>query len=295
MYGNSRMNHHLAIWIYCLAAGLSGLGHASGIPLTQAEERPSYRFGVFPYMPPARLEKAYAPVAAAFGRALGRPVQLGTAGEIDKFRIRLKKGDFKIALIAPMDVMRFVDEGEYIPLARRPSHPASIVVLEESPLQQAADLRHKTLGLPPAGWPPSVIIQLMLNEQGLMKDRDIRLRYFTNVVACLHQLLVKTVDACGSGGGAALKVFQKKMGVNLRVLMKTPSYPHHLFVTHPRLLPAEREILSRTILGWEKTEEGRELLRTIGPGARFIPFRSADYDIIRNYYRRWEENVQNAP
>jgi len=281
-------------WILSLCAGFV-LGGFTSLPLAHAQEPSAYRLGIFPYLPPTRLEKAYAPVAAAFARALDRPVRLGTASGFDKFRARLKKGEFDIALIQPMDVVPVVDEGGYIPLARRPSHPASIVVLEDSSLQQLVDLRGKTTGLPPADAPVSIVLRNMLDEQGPGGARETGFRNFTNVLACLHQLLVKAVDACGSGGGAALRVFQEKMGVRLRVLAETPPFPHMLFVAHPRLPPASVEMLTRIILNWEKTGEGRELLRMIGPGARFIPYRSVDYDVIRRSRRRWEQELQDAP
>ena len=283
--------HRIRRWILLLF----GLFVSSGVvDVLHAQEAPGYHFGVFPHMSTVRMEQKYAPVATAFGQLLGKPVQFGTASDFDKFRTRLKKGEFDIALISPFDIVPVVDEGGYIPLARAPSRPASIVVINDSPLQQLADLRDKTLGLP-AGTPVNVILQITLDEQGLVKDQGIHYRDYATVPACLHQLLLKTVDACGSASGIGLVIFQNKMGVKLRELMTTQPFPHMVYVAHPRLQPSEREMLTRAILGLDNTEKVSGLMQAIGHDVHYIPYRDADYDIIRRYRQRWIKDVQHTP
>ena len=264
------------------------------IPKTLATEKAAYRLGLFPYLPPVRLEKNYAPMAADFASILGRPVQFSTANGFDKFRTRLSNGDFDIALISPLDIVPVVDDAGYIPLARRSSKPASIVVLEDSALQQVVDLRGKTIGLP-TDTPASIILQLTLRDEPLLANHTIHFKEFTNVLACLHQLLIKTVDACGSGSGAALRLFQKKMAVKLRVLMKTEAFPHMLFVAKPVVPLYERELLVRAILNSGKTGEDQKFPQMNVHEPEYIPYRSEDYHIIRHYRQRWEKNDKIIP
>lgn len=262
--------------------------------ILMAQEETAYRFGAFPHMSSTHVEKKYVPVAVAFGQLLNKTVKLATASNMDKYRNRVINGDFDIALIAPLDIEPVVDKGGYIPLARRPSRPASIVVTNDSIIKHVEDLHGKTIGLP-AGTPVDIILQLKLRALGFVNNKNIHFKEFNNVHACLHKLLLKSVDACGSpsGVGIGLKFFQKKMKIDFREIMKTEAFPHMLFVAHPRLSLAERETLTNAILGHDKTEQGQALLQAIGK-ARYVPYKKSDYDIIRQYRNSWITNAKNT-
>ena len=273
---------------------LSGLFILCGFSKTlMAQESTAYRFGVFPHMSPIRAEKKYAPLAQAFGELLKKPVKLGTAIGMDKFRYRVKKGDFDIALIPPLDIVAIVDEGGYIPLARHKSKPASIVVAEDSAIKQLEDLQGKILGLP-EGTPVNIILQFTLKDQGFAGDKRIHFKLFNNVPACLHKLQLKSVDACGSASGVVIKMFQNKSNIKLREILKTKAFPHMLFVAHPRLSSTERENLTQAILGEDKTEAGKKIIRAFAKNAHYIPYKSTDYDMIREYLQRWTKHAKNT-
>lgn len=260
-----------------------------------AEEAQGYRFGVFPHMSLNHVEKKYAPVALAMRHLLNKPVKLGSASEMIKFRDRILKNEFDIALIPPFDIVPVVDEAGYIPLARRPSKPASIVVMEDSEIIQLDDLQGKTLGLP-AGTPVDIILQLLLREQGYVGDKQILFKKFHNVQACLHKLLIKSVDACGSPTDIdiGLKIFTNRMGVKLRSIMQTQAFPHMLFVAHPGVSAVEREKLSQAILGKDKTEQGQNVYKALSKNTGYIAYKSRDYDSLRQYRKRWIKDTKNA-
>jgi len=274
---------------------LSGLLVLFGYSKTlTAQETSIYRFGVFPHMSPLRIERKYAPVALAFGTLLKKPVKLSTATKMDKFRDRVMKGTFDIALIPPLDIVPIVDEGGYIPLARRKSTPASIVVTEDSSIKKVADLQGKTLGLPD-GTPVNIILQLTLNDRGFVGGNAIDFKLFNNVQACLHKLLLKSVDACGSASGTAIKMFQNKMNIKFREIMQTEAFPHMLFVAHPRLSSAERHTLTQLILGQDIIEKGQNTIQAPGKYADYTSYKSTDYDVIRQYRQRWVKHAKNTP
>ncbi len=254
-----------------------------------------YRLGILPYLSTSRIEQAYAPLAAAFAKLLGRPVRLGTAKDVEAYHQRMLKNDFDIALVPPFAVVPLVDERGFTPLARRPSHPSRIVVLINSPLKQVNDLRHTTLGLPPAHSPVNAIIKANLSTQGLHAGQDFQTRHYPSTPACLHNLLVNRVDACASDGDAGLRTFERKMGVKMRTLYQTEAFPHMLFVTRPGFPAANSDKLQRFILDLGNTPQGRELLKQIGPGARFIPYRSTDYDVMRRYRKIMQRDAQTVP
>jgi len=282
-------------WLILLLAGI-GLLCASGLQAAErAESPPAYHFGVFPYQSPTRIEQAYAPLAAAFAELLGRPLRLGTAKDLKTFQARVLRGDFDLALVPPFAVVPLVDQRGYVPLARRPSSPARIVVLINSSLKSVGDLRDHSLGLPPARSVVNVIIRVDLDERGLRAGRDFQARRFPSTPACLHNLLVNRVDACATASGAGLRSFERKMGVKLRTLYQTQSFPHMLLVARPDFPDDEAKALKRFILTLQDSAEGRELLRRIGPDSRFVPYRPADYDVIRRYREIMHRHAQILP
>jgi phosphonate transport system substrate-binding protein len=288
-YCRRRLTHGFVVVILLgLVSFVSTLGNA------YAAEKPAYRFGVFPYVIPARLEKLYAPVSVAFSEALGRQIKFRTAKNVGTFSRQLRQGEYDIALVQPFDVVPMVDERGYIGLARRPSHPAAFVTLANSSIQSINDIGNQPVGMPPNGAPASVFLIKTLEQMGFSKQ-DVNIVYFPNPLACLHKLLLGEVAVCGTGGGATQHVFEKKMRVKLITIMETESFPHMFFIAHPDIPERERNKLKQTILSWTDTEQGRALLGNIGQATRFVPFAIQDYDIVRQYRKAWLLDVQVAP
>lgn len=258
-----------------------------------AVEETSYRLGIFPHMSTIRLEKKYSPIAVSFSKILNKPVRLGTATSLKKFRSRLKKGDFDVALISPFDIVPVVDMAGYIPLARRPSTSAAIIVIEDSLIKNTGDLLGKKIGLP-EGTPVSIFLQLSLKEQGFVKGRDIFFQNFKNVPSCLHQLLLNKVDACGRASGVGLKMFQNKTGIRVREIIKTRTFPHMLYVAHPRVPYSMREKLKNALTGKLETVKKKTSLPVSSNNINYIQYKKTDYDIIRKYRKRWMNDAKNS-
>ena len=251
-----------------------------------------YQLGVFPHMSSTHVERKYAPVALALSDLLNKPVRLGTATENKRFRKRVLKGDFDIAMIPPLDIVPVVDKAGYIPLARRESKAASVIVLKESDIKDIADLQGRTLGLP-AGTPVNIILQLTLEDKGFVRNKKIHYKAFNNVQACLHKLLLRKVDACGTASGAAIKMFRKKTDIQVRKVMDTQAFPHMLLVANPKMSLIERKILTRAIIGDDQSVEGQKLVKALGLKARFVRYSKKDYDVIRQFRQRWIKHAKN--
>jgi len=70
----------------------------------------------------------------------------------------------------------------------------------------------------------------------------------------------------------------------LRIVHKTPSILHALFVAHKRVPQKDRNVLLQTILEWPNTETGRKIL----DAGHFVPFvaaKDSDYEVVRRYIR----------
>ena len=264
---------------------------ATNISIAAAPDK--YQLGVFPHMSSTHVERKFAPVAHALSELLNKPVRLGTATDIKKFQKRVLKGDFDVAMIPPLAIVPVVDKGGYIPLARRESTAASVVVLNDSTLKSIDDLKGKSLGLP-AGTPVNIILRLTLEDKGFIKNKNIHFKTFNTVQACLHKLLLKKIDACGTASGTAINMFEKKMGARVRNIMDTEPFPHMLLVANPKMTVNERELLTRAILGKDNSEKGQALMNALGKNPKFIEYRKEDYDIIRSFMQRWIKYDQDS-
>lgn len=246
-----------------------------------------YILGVFPFVPPANIEGLFAPIAAELSAAIGRPVILRTTESYDKFMTALEQREYDIAFVQPFDYVEIAKPKGYLPLARRSEDlSSSLVVKSDSPLVSTHDLKGKILGMPPAVAAVSILNRIALNKAGLRPEKDLELRHFSSHQACLQQLLVGTVHACGVAP-SGIKLVETQLKTTFKEIGRSPSIPHTLFVARQKLphqeISAMRKVLLETSLQ-SVPMEYRVIFVT--PGAK--PFRSAkdsDYDSVRRHLK----------
>jgi phosphonate transport system substrate-binding protein len=252
---------------------------------TSAAEKP-YEFGVFPYLPLAKIHELYTPMATDFEAKLGRQVQLSSKAAYATFEQELRKEIYDIAFVQPFDYVDARDKHGYIPLARRAGGlEALIVVRRDSPLKTIKDLQGKTVANPPVDAAVSHLTSMVLRDAGIDPETGVKRYYGKNHFACLQSVLIGAADACGTAE-QPLRTIEKErqMTSRFRILHKTIRIPHALFVVHRRVSQKDRDILLKTILNWPNTEEGKKIIE----GGRFIPFvaaKDADYEVVRRYIR----------
>ena len=268
-----------------MRAALCAIGTAFFCVLAFAAEGP-YEFGVFPYLPITKIHDLYAPMASDFEAKLGRQVQLGSKSGYATFGAELRKQTYDIALVQPFDYIDAHDKHGYLPLARRSGDlEALIVVRRDSPLRTLDDLKGKIIANPPADAAVSQLTSMALWEAGIHPSVDVRRDYGRNHFTCLQSVLIGAADACGTAEQALHTVEGKAQAMNrFRVLHKTASIPHALFVVHKRVARKDRDALLKTILDWPKTEEGRRILER-GQFMPFVAAKDADYEVVREYVR----------
>lgn len=246
-----------------------------------------YILGVFPFVPPANIEGLFAPIAAEFSAAIGRPVILRTSSSYDKFMSSLEQRDYDIAFVQPFDYVEIAKPNNYLPLARRSEDlSSSIVVKSDSSLNSIHDLKGKVLGMPPAVAAVSVLNSIALSKAGLKPDKDVELRHFSSHQACLQQLLVGTVHACGVSP-SGIKLVETQLKTTFKEIGRSPSIPHTLFVVKRELPKEERSAIKKVLL--ETT------LQSVPPeyrvvfdssGAKpFLATKDSDYAPIRHYLK----------
>jgi len=234
------------------------------------KSQPPYVLGVFPHLPPRDLEKVFAPMAADLGKAIGTNIELRTSTTFDRFAALLNKGEFDIAFVQPFDYVRVADKLGYLPLATRTE-------------KLSADLKNKKVALPPKTAAVSHLFRGHLRANGLRPDKDVELVHFRSHVSCMQQVLIGDVVACATAAPAR-RFFQAKMNIELKVIASSREIPHTLFIVHPRVPKAVREMLRERIVNWGNTREGQELLGR-GKLTPFVEIKDADYNVVRELAR----------
>jgi phosphonate transport system substrate-binding protein len=246
----------------------------------------AYEFGVFPYLPLAKIHELYGPMAADFSAKLGRHVRLSSKAGYGSFQEELRRGTYDIALVQPFDYVEAHDKHGYLPLARRAGDlQAVLVVRDDSPLTSIRDLKGKTVANPPVDAAVSRLTSIAFLEAGIDPQTGVKRYYGKNHVACLQSVLIAAADACGTAEQALRTIeTEQRMRARFRILHRIVRIPSALFVAHRRVSQKDRDLLLKTVLDWPNTEEGRKILE----GGRFSPFvaaRDADYEVIRRYIR----------
>jgi len=251
-------------------------------------EEPGYQLGVFPHLAAGQIETMFAPMAADFSKALGRPVALKTKPSFEAFMGELDKQVYDIAFVQPFDYVWAHDRHGYIPLARRDELLVGLIVVKtDSPLRSLRGLKGKKIGLPPEVAAVSHLTKMALLKARIDPRTQTTLQYYKAHDSCLQQLLIGEIDACGTAA-YPLRFFEDKWNVKFRVLAETPTISHSLFIVHPRVSSQERDAILKTILSWADTESGKQLLEK-GNLKGFIRVTDAEYNTVRAYSRTMQK------
>ncbi|MHB8058644.1 MAG: phosphate/phosphite/phosphonate ABC transporter substrate-binding protein [Desulfuromonadaceae bacterium] len=242
-----------------------------------------YIIGVFPFVPTTTIEGIFAPLAAELSQALGRPVKVRSASSFDKFTDELKNRVFDIAFIQPFDYARLGKSAGLLPLASRNEVLNSyIVVRNDSPVREIKDLRGKNMGMPPKASAVSFLNSVVTKNAGLTPGKDVMFVFLASHQACLQQLMIGNVAACGVSP-TSVRLAELQLKTTFRLIKESPAIPPPLFVVKKELPQKVRDKMLRVLLTTDLAGVSPELRR------KFVdknekPFRKAtdrEYDVVR--------------
>jgi len=240
-----------------------------------------YKLGIFPYLPTARILKAYAPIAEDVEKTLGVPVILRTKASYEHFQKALFGEEYDIAFIQPYDYIEVYGKHNYLPLVRRSVSLNTVLIVKiDSPYQTLEQLRGQVITSPAKHAAVSQITNLTLEDHGFNLTKDITRTYKKNHFACMQSVIIGEAAACGTADRALKHFGDIKMKNKFRVLVEAKSIPNSLFVVHKRVPADVREKLAQSIINWPNTDAGKVILA----GGKIVPMVRAfdsDYDVIR--------------
>lgn len=249
-------------------------------PVTTTE----YKFGVFPYLSAKRMDKIYAPVSEELSQSLQHRVKFRTSSTFKKFLDKLKAGYYDVALIQPFWYPIAVDQKGYLPLLRMEEPFTSLImVLDDSPITTIDDLRGKVIATPPAFVPVVHMARRALIDRNIVPGKDLTFKAFKSVDSCFQQVLIGKASACVAPPFAPA-VFETAMKVKLRSVLQSPGIPSLALVIHPRVAKADRHRIKETIMSWQDTAAGQQLLNGMQT-QQFIPINDTEYDVVRRFIK----------
>lgn len=201
----------------------------------------------------------------------------------------LDKQEYDIVFVQPFDYVEIADKYGFRPLVTRNKPlPAVLVVKPDSPYKKVTDLRNKTISLPPPVAAMSYLIKDYLKKNGLTPNKDVTIVHHRSHASCMRSVILGKAQACGTAG-PAIRFFQAKMKVKLKVIAKTKGIPSTLFATHPRVSEKERSKLLKQISTWPDTTEGKKLLKAVKV-EKFIPIKDEAYNGVRLMSKKFRKN-----
>lgn len=268
------------------------LSASSTLRAGEAEDlpKPSYRLGIFPYLPALTVDRLYSPVAESFSLELDRLVKLRTKTTFENFETAMASQSYDIIFVHPFFLVEAMDHYSYLPLARLAKPlKASLMVREDSPVLFLNDLVGGTIGLPPKLSAVSDLIKAALMDAGLRPGLDIGVRHFRNKASCLQAVMVGGVAACGLPAFVLSQIedFGKQP---LRIVFTAPPVSHFAFAVHERVPDDERKKLQELLLSW--SDEASDVVQLMGLDQGFVQALPEDYDDVRAHKARLQTLAQ---
>ena len=263
----------------------------------QADHSDEYQFGVFPYLPPQRIDPIWSPLAKYLTQAVNHGVEVRTRAEYSQFRQALSEEIFDIAYVQPFAYVETAYFHNYVPLARWISKydihrkgrlAGGFVVLDDSPITSLKDITEGMIAMPPERAAVSQLGVVTMIEKGLDANKRISISNQRNHIACMQQLVIKKAVACVTATPIMIQ-FEKKTGSKLRVIATTRKIPSSPIVVHKRVPISEREIIRKNLLQLEKSDIGREFLNSAGLSG-FTATTDSDYNEVRKISKTLSNN-----
>ncbi|MBL1276528.1 MAG: phosphate/phosphite/phosphonate ABC transporter substrate-binding protein [Ectothiorhodospiraceae bacterium] len=266
---------------------------ATGLPSTTVAESADkqYTLGVFPYLPPARIEKLYGPFAASLSEAIKRPALLRSRSSFEEFRRAASNGKFDIIFIQPFDYIRLGKNTPYQAIARWQSQLHAIfVTLPSSPIKHLKELKGQVIAMPDIDAAVSLLGYLTLHQANLILGTDVKIVHTANHFACMKLLLIGKAAACVTAPSPR-RLFQDRAKLTLKLITKSQNIPSPLYAVHSRLPAKHHQAIFDTVIGWGNTEKGRRLLSSVKFKA-YVPTTSKEYEPVRVIWKEVQPLIQ---
>lgn len=212
--------------------------------------------GVFPYFDPATIASLHQPLAEQLAQGSGESVRLVSAPNFKAFKKRTAEGRYDILVTAP-HLGRIAEKKhgyQWLAFTANHSH-AVFVARKDSGIDNIAQLRGKTLALPPV---PAIIHQLALVEvqkAGLTPGKDVQVKTLNSHNNALLTALRGDTDAAAFGL-PTWKRYQAPGKAQLKMIGASEDIPGFAIMLHPRVADDIKARLHEALFDFPSHAEG---------------------------------------
>lgn len=273
-----------AMAVVCVSCQKPAAQPAS-LPVQAAEP---LRFGVASIYDVKSTLALFQPCADILTEALGRPVRVVTAEDINSFIQRAASGDYDFVWITIYGYMELQEQAGWEILASgRPEFRGIAVVRTDSAIQTPADLKGaRVAAVSPRSFGGYLFLRPLVKEAGLSMDTDMSVSFHDSVQSLPFLVVNGKADVAlfGEDSYARSPVYNSTKD-QLRVIAVSPPIPQFPFAAAPDLPPDIKDGLRET-LGSISGRDERE--RTFLKGLvleRMAPAKDEDYAGFLAFYK----------
>lgn len=258
---------------------------------TAAAESPPLQMGLLPYLSSEQLFKNFLPLKNYLETRLKQRIIMSTAPNFRAYVQRAARGDYDIYLTAPHFAL-LAETAQHYRRLSRVSHELTgyVVVRSNSVIQQIEDLRGHTVITPDELAIISMLGEQLLLKHGLRPELDYQLERGAS-----HNNALLTIHRGSADAAFTVPAVYDKLPANirreLRVLAKTDSVPHIMFMAHSRLPAKDYDQLKAALLAFTREGDGRQFFEASGLG-NMGPITDADMAQLHPYIALTWERLQ---
>ena len=256
--------------LVCLAVSLSWAGEAK--PLA---------FGVLNQQSAAKTAERWNPILRYLADATGLAFQLQMGKNVQETDAMMGREEFDLAFTNHN--FRKEYDGTYKVIARWAGKPiyGVIAVPAASPIRSLQGLAGKRIAFPSReAFVAYAVPMVALGAAGV----EVQAVFAGNQEGALAQLKARQVDAAAVNS-RYLSQYAAQQGLAYRELFTSEAYAELPVLAHPRLPPAQVEVIRKALLAMKSDPRATALLEAAG-GTGFEPAGERDYDNVRRIYRK---------
>ncbi|MFA7279956.1 MAG: PhnD/SsuA/transferrin family substrate-binding protein [Sterolibacterium sp.] len=256
-----------------------------------------YRFAVHPRHNPAKLIQAYQPLIDHLnGRLQDARLTLEASRDYANFEEKYRARKPEFILPNPWQTLQAITAGyRVIAMAGEPRDFTGIfVVRKDSGLMRPADLKGQAVSYPSSTALAACIMpQYFLHSHGINVNTDIENRYVGSQESSIMNAYLK-LTAAGATWPTPWRAFQKEHpqeAAELKVMWETEPLINNAVMARNDVPAPVVEQVRVLLLGLEETAEGKAILTGMET-ARFLAAADREYDVVRRYVARFEQEVR---
>lgn len=255
------------------------------VPQAQAQER-VLTFGVHPFLSAVELRERFTPLLEYIHSRIGVPIELDISSSYAELVEKCIAEEVDFAFMGPSLYVEASRRNAHLQLlgvvqGKTPGLQGAIIVREDSPLQEMAELKHKRIAFSSPGSTMGFQVPAYILVQAgvCLKDLD-DYSFVGNHQNVAYAVLAGRFDA----GAVKYEVFEGMQHKGLRILHRVPDAVDHPFVATSRLEGHLLAGIEAVLQAMHHNESGAKALKMLRPDLeKIVPVHDDDFANMRMY------------